>query len=289
VRAFKNKVAVVTGAASGIGRALADRCGREGMKVVLADVEKPLLAKAEAEMKAAGIDVVAVPTDVTSAAAVEALAQRALSAFGAVHLLCNNAGVAAGSTAWGTTIHDWEWVLSVNLWGVIHGIRVFVPIMLKQDAESHVVNTASAAGLMSFHEMAPYLVTKHAVVALSEKLHYDLEALGGKVKVSALCPGWVRTKIMDSQRNRPNELANDPASEMTTPGFEKAMVAYRQAAEEGMPPETIADAVLQAIREDRFYILTHPELTSYLSARMEAIVAGTNPLPRERVDRVVEK
>ena len=180
MKEFRDKVAVVTGAASGIGRGLADRCVQEGMKVVLADIEEPALAQAESELKADGADVLAVLTDVSKASEVEALAQRTLEAYGAVHLLCNNAGVAAGSTAWESTINDWKWVLGVNLWGVIHGLQAFVPTMLEQDTESHIVNTASLAGLKSFFASAAYHVTKHAVVALSENLYYDLARRGTK-------------------------------------------------------------------------------------------------------------
>ena len=217
MKAFKDKVAVITGAASGIGRAIADRCAREGMRVVLADIEELALAQAEAEMKGAGADVLAVLTDVSQASAVEALARKTLDAYGAVHLLCNNAGVAAGSTVWESTVNDWEWVLGVNLWSVIHGLRAFLPIMLDQDAEGHIVNTASAAGLVAFHSSAPYHLSKHAVVALSEKLYYDLAQRGARVRVSVLCPGWVRTRIMDAMRNRPPELQEDPSTIAMTP------------------------------------------------------------------------
>ena len=165
MKEFKDRVAVIAGAASGIGRALADRCAREGMRVVLADIEEPALAQAATEMKEAGADVLAVLTDVSQAGDVEALARKTLDAYGAVHLLCNNAGVGAGSTAWESTINDWQWVLGVNLWGVLHGIRVFLPIMLDQDAEGHIVNTASIAGLISYSPDAAYHLTKHAVVA----------------------------------------------------------------------------------------------------------------------------
>ena len=278
MKEFKDKVAVITGAASGIGRAIAKRCAQEGMYVVLADIEASALAQTETDMTAAGANVMAVLTDVSKASEIAALAQRTLAAYGAVHLLCNNAGVGAGSTVWESTIHDWEWVLGVNLWGVIHGLRTFVPIMLEQDAESHIVNTASIAGLISFHRNAAYHATKHAVVALSEKLHYDLAERGGKVKVSVLCPGWVRTRIMDSRRNRPAELENDPAETVMTPEWEAALAEYRQACEAGMSPDKVANDVFQAIRDEKFYILTHTEFTPSVKARIEAILQGHNPL-----------
>src|SRR4051812_40433940 len=171
---FKSRVAVITGAASGIGRALAERCASAGMKVVLADVEPGALAEAEASLRAGGGTTLAVRTDVSQAKDVEALAQQTLKAFGAVHLLCNNAGVATSGLAWESSLPDWEWVLGVNLWGVIHGVRSFVPIFLAQGTECHIVNTASMSGLVSFPRCSLYGVTKHGVVTLSETLHHDL-------------------------------------------------------------------------------------------------------------------
>jgi NAD(P)-dependent dehydrogenase (short-subunit alcohol dehydrogenase family) len=203
MREFTGKVAVITGAASGIGRGLAQRCVEEGMRVVLADIEAPALAQAEAELRGAGATVLAVPTDVAQARAVEALAERTMQTFGAVHLLCNNAGVGAGGSIWESSLDDWEWVLGVNLWGVIHGVRSFVPLMLAQDTACHVVNTASIAGLLSYHPSASYQVTKHAAVALSEHLYHSLAERQAKIGVSVLCPGWVRTRILESARNRP--------------------------------------------------------------------------------------
>jgi NAD(P)-dependent dehydrogenase (short-subunit alcohol dehydrogenase family) len=276
MKQFKDKVAVITGAASGIGRALAGRCAQEGMRVVLADVEAPALARAEAELREAGAEVLAVLTDVSQAADVEALAQRTLDAYGAVHLLCNNAGVSAGSTAWESTVNDWRWVIGVNLWGVLHGVRVFLPVMLEQDAESHIVNTASVAGLISYAPDAPYHVTKHAIVALSEKLYYDLAWRGARVQVSVLCPGLVRTQIMDAGRNRPPALRNDPATSTLTPEVKAALAAYRQAIEAGMSPDRVVDCVFQAIVDGQFYILTHPEFKPVIESRMAALVGGRN-------------
>lgn len=278
MKTFRDKVAVITGAASGIGRAIADRCAREGMRVVLADIEAPALAQAEAEMKGAGADVLAVLTDVSHAGDVEALARKTLDAYGAVHLLCNNAGVGGGSTAWESTINDWKWVLGVNLWGILHGLRVFLPIMLDQDAEGHIVNTASLAGLISYHASAPYHLTKHAVVALSEKLYYDLAQRGAQVQVSVLCPGWVKTRIMDSMRNRPPEQQDDPSTIAVTPEMAVAMEEYRQACEAGMSPDKVADCVFQAVKDAKFYILTHLEFTPLVEARMAALVSGQNPV-----------
>jgi len=277
MKEFKNKVAVITGAASGIGRAIADRCAREGMKVVLADVEEPALISAATEMKAAGAAVLSVVTDVSKAGEVEALARKTLDEFGAVHLLCNNAGVGAGTTVWQSTLRDWEWVLGANLWGVIHGVRFFVPIMLEQDTDGHVVNTASIAGLISGSALGIYKVTKHGVVSLSETLSCELAELGAKVKVSVLCPGFVKTRIMDSARNRPAELQNPPEQEVWTPEMEARAEAMRQAVLRGIPATQVADAVFDAIREERFYIHTHPELKAWVQMRMDAILQERNP------------
>ena len=203
---FRDRVAVVTGAASGIGRALADRFAAEGMKVVLADVEEKALRLAEAEFREKGVDVLGVQTDVSKPDEIEKLAQETLDAFGAVHIVCNNAGVAgAWGQAWANTLDDWNWIIGVNLWGVIHGVRTFLPIMLEQGDEGHIVNTASLAGLMPGRGI--YGVTKQAVVALSESIYNDLKVADAKIGVSVLCPGWVNTNIIDAGRNRPAELA----------------------------------------------------------------------------------
>jgi NAD(P)-dependent dehydrogenase (short-subunit alcohol dehydrogenase family) len=275
MREFKDKVAVITGAASGLGRAMADRCAQEGMKVVLADVEREPLAKTEASMKASGATVLAVRTDVSQAPDVEALARKALEAFGAVHLLCNNAGVGTGAAPiWESTIADWEWVIGVNLWGVIHGIRVFVPIMLKQDTDCHIVNTASVAGLISSPGLGAYKVTKHAVVTLSETLYHELAERTARVSVSVLCPGVVSTRIMESARNRPGHVS---PTEALDPASAKRWEALRQQVAAGMPPGQVADAVFEAIRNDHFYILTHPELQDFVRSRMEDILQGRRP------------
>jgi NAD(P)-dependent dehydrogenase (short-subunit alcohol dehydrogenase family) len=276
MKEFKDKVAVITGAASGIGRAIGDRCVQEGMKVVLADVEVEALTKTEADMKTAGATVLAVLTDVSQAGDVEALAHKALNAFGAVHVLCNNAGVGAGTSVWESTIADWEWVMGVNLWGVIHGVRVFVPIMLAQDTACHIVNTASMAGLVSGSGLGVYRVTKHGVVTLSETLYHELVQRGAKVKVSVLCPGYVNTRIMEAARNRPVHL---PPTQPRNPASAAQRDAMRQAVQAGMPPAQVADAVFKALREDTFYILTHPEWKERIRTRMEDIIQERDPTP----------
>jgi NAD(P)-dependent dehydrogenase (short-subunit alcohol dehydrogenase family) len=276
MKEYKNKVAVITGAASGIGRALADRCVQEGMKAVLADVELESLTKTEAIMKASGATVLAVRTDVSQAREVEALAQKTLAAFGAVHLLFNNAGVAMEAAIWESTIAEWEWVMGVNLWSVIHGMRVFVPLMLAQDTECHIVNTASMAGLISGPGLGVYKVTKHGVVTLSETLYHELAERGAKVKVSVLCPGIVNTRIMESARNRPGRL---PTSEALGPASEARWEGLRHLVPAGMPPVQVADAVFEALRKDQFYIFTHPEGKVAVRTRMEDILQECNPSP----------
>jgi NAD(P)-dependent dehydrogenase (short-subunit alcohol dehydrogenase family) len=274
MKEFKDKVAVITGAASGIGRALAERCVQEGMKVVLADVELETLTKAAASMKASGASVLAVRTDVSQAKDIETLAQKVLAAFGAVHLLCNNAGVALEAATWESTLAEWEWIMGVNLWGVIHGVRVFVPLMLAQDVECHVVNTASMAGLISGPGVGAYKVTKHGVVALSETLHHDLAERRAKVKVSVLCPGIVNTRILESARNRPEHI---PPTGPLDPACEARWEALRQLVPAGMPPGQVADAVFEAVRKDQFYILTHPDGKEAVRTRMEDILQERNP------------
>ncbi len=277
MKEFKDKVAVVTGAASGIGRGIAEHCVQEGMQVVLADIEQAALRLVEQELRSTGPTVLAVLTDVSKVGDVKALAQKTLDTFGAVHLLFNNAGVGAGSTIWESTLADWEWVLDVNLWGVIHGLRVFVPIMLAQDTECHIVNTASAAGLLPYHPVAAYQVTKHAVVALSEQLYYSLAQRTAKVKTSVLCPGWVNTRIMDAERNRPVELQNPVSDQPVSPALEAVIQSMSQAVEAGMSPQKVAEHVFSAIKEDKFYILTHPEFNPAIQTRMDNILQGRNP------------
>jgi NAD(P)-dependent dehydrogenase (short-subunit alcohol dehydrogenase family) len=277
---FQGKVAVVTGAASGIGRALAERFAAEGMKVVLADVETEALAEVEAELRGRDAAVLAVPTDVAQGAQVEELARRTLDAFSAVHILCNNAGVAGGGgPIWEATEADWRWVLGVNLWGVIHGIRVFVPIMLAQEDEGHIVNTASVLGLTSGPGGGPYGVSKHAVVRITEGLHHDLMVRGAKLRASVLCPGMIATRITLSHRNRPPELQN-PMDEETARRFaEQRRQAHARFTQFGMPPARVADIVIDAIRAEKFYILTHPNVKEGVRTRLEDILEERNPVP----------
>jgi NAD(P)-dependent dehydrogenase (short-subunit alcohol dehydrogenase family) len=275
MRELKGKVAVVTGAASGIGRAMAERFGREGMKIVLADVEERALIETRDAFLKAGVETIAMTVDVSQANQVEGLAKRAFEKFGATHILCNNAGIAVGGFAWEVSQADWDWVLGVNLGGVVHGIRAFVPRMISQ-GEGHVVNTASLAGLISAPGMAPYCASKHAVVAISECLHHDLKLVaGGKVQVSVLCPAWVRTRIADSERNRPANTPRRPAVSAPQAALLEGMV--RQAVAGGIAPEEVADQVLQAVIDERFWVLTHPRSRGVVEKRMQGILEDRSP------------
>jgi NAD(P)-dependent dehydrogenase (short-subunit alcohol dehydrogenase family) len=272
---FKDRVAVITGASNGIGRAIAERCGREGMKVVLAGINKNNLLEVEKDLRSNGAVAISVEADVSKREDMEALAQRTIQEFGAVHLLVNNAGVGAGSSPWQTSWHDWEWVLNVNLWGVIHGIKIFMPILLKQNTEGYIINNASIAGLISFHPNTPYMVSKHAVVALSENLHLWLKRYGSQVKVSVLCPGPVDSKIMDSNRNRPAEFQDEPVEmDAVERRAVRELVKFMR---KSMPAQQVADMVFQAMREEKFYILTHPELKPAIQRRMEDILGESDP------------
>jgi len=275
MKEFKGKVAVITGAASGIGRGIAERCVAEGMKVVLADIDEADLTKAEAELKTQGGTVLGVRTDVSKRSDVELLARQALDAFGQVHLLFNNAGVGAGGAPWEATWNDWEWVIGVNLWGVIHGVKVFTPLMLAQNTECHIINTSSTAGLVVGSFSAPYSVTKHAVVALSESLYLTLQQRNSLVKVSVLCPGLVRTNIADAERNRPTELRNETVT--MTPEMQASLAAFKAVIEASMPPLQVADVVFDAIKNEQFYILTHPEWIEVIQLRTDKLLRMENP------------
>jgi NAD(P)-dependent dehydrogenase (short-subunit alcohol dehydrogenase family) len=267
------KVAVITGGASGIGKAVAWRAAAEGMKLVLADVEEPVLAETAAALAADGADVLPVVTDVADAGSVRALRDRTLEHFGGAHLVHNNAGVGLGGPIWEITEEEWRWILGVNLWGVIHGINAFVPLLLEQ-GEGHVVNTASIAGLSSTPGLGPYTATKHAVVAISESLFKDLRAAGAPIGVSVLCPAFVQTGIGRSDRNRPAWAPeHDPASAAERTSFIQAMV------DAGIDPKTVADRVLDAVRDGTFYILTHPEMKPALALRHEDILEERAPSP----------
>jgi NAD(P)-dependent dehydrogenase (short-subunit alcohol dehydrogenase family) len=276
MRDLTGKVAVVTGAAGGLGKALAQRFARAGMKLALADLDADSLARAVSELERTGVAAIGVRTDVRRAADVEALATRTLEAYGAVHVVCNNAGVAAVGAAWVSTATDWEWVLGVNLWGVIHGVRVFTPIMLERGDAGHIVNTASVAGLIAPPGMAAYNVSKHAVVALTESLHHDLVARGAKVRCSVVCPAYFPSGIADSERTRPADLAEPgraktDAQRALEGNLRKAVMAGKLSADD------VAAAVFDAVREERFYVLTHPRIKPAIEWRMHDILDERTP------------
>jgi len=278
VKEFKGKTAVVTGAASGIGRALAARCAREGMKVVLADVEEGALLQTEKEMKDTGAVVLAVRTDVSKAEDVEKLAQKTLETFQEIHLLFNNAGVQGGEFAsiWKNTIADWEWALGVNLWGVIHGIRIFVPIMLRQGTECHIVNTSSLSGIIAGPGLGVYRVTKHGVFSLSETLFHELSRKESQIGVSVLAPYFVSTRVADSDRNRPSDAGVIRRKKELSQKESHAWM--RKAIQEGMSPDEVAEIVFGAIREKRFYVFTDPDASlPFVRMRFEDILAMKNP------------
>jgi NAD(P)-dependent dehydrogenase (short-subunit alcohol dehydrogenase family) len=278
---FEGKVAVVTGAASGIGFGLAARFAQEGMKVVLADVEGPALESAVTRLRQQEHDVLGVITDVSKPEAVEALARRAIEAYGKVHVLCNNAGVAgaggSSGSVWDKTPNDWRWAFGVNLWGVINGIQAFLPAMLEHGEEGHVVNTASIAGVTS-NVFGIYGVTKQAVVALSEYLYHSLHESGAKVGASVLCPSFVTTNLGTSDRNRPAELQSEVARTSSAPAWVNDP-SVLNARDKRIDAAQAADIVFEAIRENRFWIFTDTEMDATVRARFEGMLARRNPGP----------
>jgi NAD(P)-dependent dehydrogenase (short-subunit alcohol dehydrogenase family) len=265
-------VAVVTGAASGIGAALARAFGAAGGRVVVADVEIDALEEVASALRAQGVEVLAVATDVSDPDAVERLAQRTIERFGRVDVLCNNAGVSTFNALADQTPSDWRWVLGVNLWGVIHGVQSFLPILRAQGTPAHIVSTSSIAGLWSgVSFIGPYAVSKVGVVSLSETLRDELRAAGSPIGVSVLIPSSVSTKVMESERNRPGTLG----SEQRTPIAEQVRLMIRDGlfGPDGKSPDEIAAINLDAIRKDRFWIITHASARPALEARFAAILA----------------
>lgn len=275
---LRGKVAVITGAASGFGREFAIACAREGMRLVLADVDSAGLEETVERLQwddADGLtdEVVTTLCDVSKLAEVEKLANLAWDSFGAAHLLFNNAGVACAGPVWSTTEADWDWVLGVNLMGVVHGVRVFVPRMLESGEDCHVVNTASVAGLTSPPGSGVYCVSKHGVVTLSECLHHDLAMLGKKnIGVTVLCPAFVPTGIADAARNRPAELAD------SNPQAAPFEAVVREAVKKGrVSAAEVAAMTLDAVRENRFYVITHERIKPTIEKRMQEILQGQQP------------
>ncbi len=282
MREFQGKTAVVTGAASGIGRGLVDLFAGAGMNVVLADVEEKVLATAVAELEAQGHSVIGVGVDTRNRESVEQLAQRSFDAFDKVHIVVNNAGVASlgegGKGVWEIADEDWDWILGVNFYGVLYGLQAFVPHMLAHGEEGHIVNTASLAGLLPGG--GPYSVSKHGVLALTEGLYRNLKDRGAAISASVLCPGFVNTRIFEAERNRPKELeAAEPAE------FDDAAVAIATALlQQGKEPSEIAEIVLESIQNDHFYILPHPAWDDTVRKRVEHVLEREKPVVMDLED-----
>src|SRR5262245_39092562 len=276
MKQFEGKTAVVTGAASGIGRALAERFAQARMQVVLADIEKDALNRAVRELEERQHRVIGVVANTMVRDSVKALAERAIAEFGKVHILCNNAGVVSRNEGakgvWEIADQDWQWVMGVNFWGVLYGLQAFVPHMLAHGEEGHIVSTASLAGLMPGG--GPYGVTKHGVLALSEGLHRDLKLRGAKIGASVLCPGFVNTNIFNAERNRPADLTQGAAA----PIEESALAGAQAMLAQGKQPPEVAEIVFQSIANDRFYILPHPAWDSIVRARVDAVLARNAPM-----------
>lgn len=271
---LRDRVAVITGAGSGIGRAMALRFAAEGTNLVLADIEAQPLAETLALVRDEGVEAIDVVTDVTQFESVEHLAEETLEHFGTCHVLCNNAGVGGGGRIARAQLVDWQWVLQVNLWGVIHGVTAFLPILEENGSQGHIVNTASVAGLVAGPGIGPYNASKFAVVAISETLYHELADSESNVGVSVLCPGYVRTNIATSQRNRPGHLRREQKAG-TEARTRNADIA--EGVSGGMDPANVASQVVRAILTDSFWIVTHPELLKTVKVRNEALADLRNP------------
>ena len=277
---FENKVAVITGGASGLGRAFADKAAALKMKLVLGDIREEPLQQAVAELKSAGAEIVALAGDVSTAQYIESLAALATDSFGAVHCLFNNAGVGSGGLIWENTVKDWEWVLNVNLWGVIHGVRIFTPLMLaaaNNDPayEGHIVSVASIAGLIAPGLMGAYNVSKHAVVAHSESLYHDLAKVEPRIAASVLCPGFTPTGISKSHVSRPVDMQN--AGEPTDSMIKAQQMIERAVSSGRLTAVDVANITFDAIRDRQFYILSHPNFMKLVNARLDDIAQLRNP------------
>ena len=275
MKQLKGKVAAVTGAASGLGRSIALAFASEGMDVALADVDLGNASSVEREVRAKGVRAFAMRVDVSKAGEIDAFAERTVRELRAIHVVCNNAGVSPLGALWESTLPDWQWILGVNLWGVIHGVHAFVPRLVAQN-EGHVVNTASVCGLISPPGLGAYNVTKHAVVTLSESLYHDLRERNSAVGVSVLCPAYVPTRITESERSRPQELKN-VSEELSGEALARQAI-FRKAVSSGkISADQVAQAVVAAVKEERFYILTHPRIKGAIQARMEDILEERTP------------
>ena len=273
MKELKGKVAAVTGAASGLGRSMALAFAAEGMHVALADVDEQGLLEVQETIKKHAVKATVLRVDVSKAEDEEAFADRTVNELKAVHVVCNNAGVSPLGAVWENTLADWQWILGVNLWGVLHGVRAFTPRLIAQN-EGHVVNTASVAGLISPPGSGAYNVTKHAVVTLSESLYHDLRERNSAVGVSVLCPAYVPTRITESERSRPADL---PSAEKSAETLAREALLKKAVSSGRISADQVAQAVVAAIKEERFYILTHPRIKGAIRARMEDILEERTP------------
>ncbi|AZV59151.1 SDR family NAD(P)-dependent oxidoreductase [Clostridium sp. AWRP] len=272
---FKDKVAVVTGAASGIGLAIAKRCASEGMKIVLADIEEDSLIKAEEELRVFKADLLLVVCDVSKEKDIQLLSKKTIEAFGKIDLLFNNAGVSTGGLLWQNSEADWKWVLGVNLFGVINSIKTFIPIMMKQNNECHIINTSSIAGLTSAPGNSIYGVSKHGIINISETLYYELKLARAKIDVAVVCPSFVKTRLIDAERNRPEEFKSPESvqsqqKEMINQVFNKGVL-------NGISPEKVSEKIFEGIRNKKFYIFTDDDCKAIIKQRMEDILNEKSP------------
>lgn len=274
MRSLDGKVAVITGGASGIGLAMAERFGREGAKLVIADIQADAIERAVTNLTAKGFDAIGVRTDVTVYADVEALARRTLDAYGKVHVVVNNAGVSITGPTWRMSLDDWRWVLDVNLLGVVHGVKAFTQILIDQGEPAHIVNTASLAAFVGIGEHSPYCASKAACLSVSQSLRSELIAANTQVGVSVVCPGMVATDIHRSWRNRPADDQAWSDREWTSEEFRKNSDAFQGA---GVTPEVIADATLDAILNDRFYVFYGEGVPAYLETLLSPILKAEEP------------
>lgn len=284
MRDLTNRVAVITGAASGIGKGIAQQFAKEGMQLVLADIEERPLAETAKEFQAAGAQTLAVVTDVSKRDSVVALADRAFATFGNVHVLCNNAGVSGGlGHIWEIPPQDWEWIMSVNLYGVLYGIQAFVPRMIANDEDGIIINTTSVVGLTT-GTTSVYGITKHAVSRMTEGLHYDLRAARSKLRAALLVPGATATNILYADRNRPAALKVPLDEAAHAALMERRKNRHERVQHIGMKPEEVGKIVVQAIKDGRFYIIADPERTKrFVRLRMEGILSETGPSPEAAV------
>ena len=275
---FNGKVAVITGAANGIGFAVAQECAKRKIKMVIADIDGSDLKKAEEKLKAQGAEVLAVEMDVMKYGDMEMLGRKAIERFQHIDLLFNNAGIVIPGPAWLLSLNDWEWIMKANVWGAIHGEKVFIPIMLKQNTDCHIVNTASVAGLLDLNGMSAYHTSKFACVGLSESTYLDLQCATDKIKMSVFCPGFIQTDLDNCERHRPEIYKND----MSQPYYQSDLYAQEEAQKHkviknGMPIDTIGVAIFKAIEDEQFYILTNPELNPLIGLRIKNMFDGGGP------------